>query len=54
VTAIDINCPQHIPQMLFAEDVAEAIAERDRRISALEAEVARLSALPAGDAVPFP
>jgi predicted pyridoxine 5'-phosphate oxidase superfamily flavin-nucleotide-binding protein len=52
VTAIDINCPQHIPQMLFAEDVAEAIAERDRRISALEAELARARAAPAGDAVP--
>jgi uncharacterized protein len=52
VTAIDINCPQHIPQMFFAEDVAEAIAERDRRISALEAEIARARAAPAGDAVP--
>ena len=38
VTAWDANCPQHIPQMLFAEDVAEAIAERDRRIAELEAE----------------
>jgi hypothetical protein len=46
VTAIDINCPQHIPQMLFAEDVAEAIAERDRRISALESEIARARAAP--------
>ncbi|HET7210883.1 MAG TPA: pyridoxamine 5'-phosphate oxidase family protein [Methyloceanibacter sp.] len=46
VTAIDINCPQHIPQMFFAEDVAEAIAERDERISALEAEIARLRAFP--------
>ena len=25
VAAWDVNCPQHIPQMLFAEDVAEAI-----------------------------
>jgi uncharacterized protein len=46
VSAIDINCPQHIPQMLFAEDVADAIAERDRRISALEAEIARARAAP--------
>jgi predicted pyridoxine 5'-phosphate oxidase superfamily flavin-nucleotide-binding protein len=46
VTAIDINCPQHIPQMLFAEDVADAIAERDRRISALEAEIERARAAP--------
>jgi hypothetical protein len=48
VTAIDINCPQHIPQMFFAEDVAEAIAERDQRISALEAEIGRLRAGPSG------
>ena len=46
VIAIDINCPQHIPQMLFAEDVADAIAERDRRISALEAEIERARAAP--------
>jgi predicted pyridoxine 5'-phosphate oxidase superfamily flavin-nucleotide-binding protein len=46
VAAVDINCPQHIPQMFFAEDVAEAIAERDARISALEAEIARLGARP--------
>jgi predicted pyridoxine 5'-phosphate oxidase superfamily flavin-nucleotide-binding protein len=51
ISAIDINCPQHIPQMFFAEDVAEAIAERDRRISALEAEIARLRAAPASPAV---
>ena len=47
VTAWDANCPQHIPQMLFAEDVAEAIAERDRRIAELEAENARFRAAPA-------
>ena len=47
VAAWDTNCPQHIPQMLFAEDVAEAIAERDWRIIALEAEIARLRAAPA-------
>ncbi len=44
VAAWDVNCPQHIPQMFFAEDVAEAIAERDRRISELESENARLRA----------
>ena len=44
VEAWDVNCPQHIPQMFFAEDVAEAIAERDQRISALEAENVRLKA----------
>lgn len=52
LSAIDINCPQHIPQMFFAEDVAETIAERDRRIGALEAEISRLRAAPAGVASP--
>jgi len=44
VEAWDVNCPQHIPQMLFAEDVAEAIAGRDQRIGALEVENKRLKA----------
>jgi predicted pyridoxine 5'-phosphate oxidase superfamily flavin-nucleotide-binding protein len=44
VSAWDTNCPQHIPQRFEAADVAAALAERDRRIAALEAEVARLSA----------
>ena len=44
VTAWDANCSQHIPQMLFAEDVAAAITQRDQRISELEAENARLRA----------
>jgi uncharacterized protein len=44
VTAWDANCPQHIPQRFEAADVAAALAERDKRIAALEAEVARLSA----------
>ncbi len=52
VTAWDVNCPQHIPQMLFAEDAAEAIARRDRRISELEAENARLRATHAAAALP--
>jgi uncharacterized protein len=43
VTAWDANCPQHIPQRFEAADVAAAIAERDRRIEQLEAEIARLS-----------
>jgi predicted pyridoxine 5'-phosphate oxidase superfamily flavin-nucleotide-binding protein len=42
VAAWDANCPQHIPQRLEAADVAGAIAERDRRIAALEAELAGL------------
>jgi uncharacterized protein len=47
VAAWDGNCSQHIPQMLFAEDVAAAITERDQRINELEAENARLRAAPA-------
>lgn len=42
VAAWDANCPQHIPQRFEAADVAAALAERDRRIETLEAEVARL------------
>jgi uncharacterized protein len=49
VTAWDANCPQHIPQRFDAEDVAQAIAERDRRIAGLEAEIARLRSAPLAD-----
>jgi uncharacterized protein len=42
VSALDANCPQHIPQRFEAADVATALAERDARIAALEAEVRRL------------
>jgi uncharacterized protein len=42
IEAIDVNCPQHIPQMLFVEDVAAAIEVLEARIAALEAENARL------------
>lgn len=42
VTAWDANCPQHIPLRFEADDVAAALAERDKRIEALEAEVALL------------
>jgi uncharacterized protein len=42
VAAWDANCPQHIPQRFEAADVASALAERDKRIEALEAEVIRL------------
>jgi predicted pyridoxine 5'-phosphate oxidase superfamily flavin-nucleotide-binding protein len=42
VEAWDANCPQHIPQMLFIEDVAAAIGVLEERIAALEAENARL------------
>ena len=43
VTAWDANCPQHIPQRFEAAEVAAALAERDQRIEALEAEIKRLS-----------
>jgi uncharacterized protein len=42
VTAWNANCPRHIPQRFEAADVAAALIERDNRIKALEAEVARL------------
>jgi len=44
VKAWDQNCPRHIPQRVDAADFATALADRDRRIAALEAEVARLRA----------
>jgi uncharacterized protein len=42
VFAWDANCPQHIPQRFEAADVAAHLAEPDRRIEALEAELQRL------------
>jgi uncharacterized protein len=42
VFAWDANCPQHIPQRFEATDVATALAERDQRIEALQAEIKRL------------
>jgi predicted pyridoxine 5'-phosphate oxidase superfamily flavin-nucleotide-binding protein len=42
VTAWNANCPQHIPQMFEASDVAAVLELRDKRIAELEAEVARL------------
>ena len=44
VSAWDANCPQHIPQRFAAEEVVKLLAERDRRIEALEAEVRTLRA----------
>jgi hypothetical protein len=40
--AWDVNCPQHIPLKIDADDVAAAIAKRDERIAELEAEVRKL------------
>lgn len=41
VSAWDANCNQHIPQRFDAADVAAALAQRDKRIEALEAELSR-------------
>jgi predicted pyridoxine 5'-phosphate oxidase superfamily flavin-nucleotide-binding protein len=45
VAAWDVNCQQHIPQRFDAEDVMQALEERDRRIGDLEDENAQLRAL---------
>lgn len=42
VSAWDANCPQHIPQRYEAAEVEALLAEREERIRALEAQVARL------------
>lgn len=42
VSAWDENCSQHIPQRFEAADVASALAERDKRIKTLEAEIKQL------------
>lgn len=42
VSTWDINCSQHIPQRFEADDVARALAERERRIAELESEIERL------------
>jgi|SRR5688572_3543234 predicted pyridoxine 5'-phosphate oxidase superfamily flavin-nucleotide-binding protein len=42
VSAWNENCPQHIPQRIDAAEVAAALADRDRRIAYLEAQLARL------------
>lgn len=44
VAVWDTNCPQHIPQKIDLSDVVQVMAERDKRIAELEAEVARLKA----------
>jgi len=47
VSAWDSNCPQHIPQRFEAADVAATLAERDRRIAELEAQLRQLKGMPA-------
>jgi uncharacterized protein len=46
VSAWSANCAQHIPQRFEAADVATALAERDRKIEMLEAELSRLRGAP--------
>lgn len=43
VTAWDVNCPKHIPQLIPANAVTAAIEQRDRRIKELEAALAAAS-----------
>lgn len=50
VSAWDANCPQHIPQRFEAADVAGLLAERDKRIEALEAELRALRGSPSAAA----
>jgi len=40
--AWDVNCPQHIPQMFFAEDIVQAVDALKGRIAQLEKENAEL------------
>jgi len=44
INAWDVNCPQHIPMKIDAEDVRVAIETRDARIAELEAELNALRA----------
>ena len=42
VSAWDVNCPQHIPQLVDVAEVQGVLAQRDARIAELEAQVRRL------------
>lgn len=42
VTAWDPNCPQHIPRKIDADEVDAMLAERDREIAKLKAQIERL------------
>lgn len=44
VTAWDVNCPQHIPQLIDAATVNALLAEKDRKIAELEKAIAAMSA----------
>lgn len=40
VTALDVNCPKYISQLIDARVVGEALARRDARIAELESQLA--------------
>ena len=42
VSAWDPNCPQHIPRKIDADEVDSMLAERDREIAELKAQIERL------------
>jgi len=42
VSAWDVNCPQHIPQMFEVSAVEAALAAKDRRIAELERKLETL------------
>jgi predicted pyridoxine 5'-phosphate oxidase superfamily flavin-nucleotide-binding protein len=42
VSAWDPNCPQHIPRKIDADEVDAMLAERDREIAELKAQIDRL------------
>ena len=42
LTAWNANCSQHIPQRFELKDVVRVVAEKDRRIAELEAEIVAL------------
>ncbi len=46
IEAWDVNCPQHIPQRIDAEDVQRALDAKDQRIAALETQLAELRRQP--------
>jgi uncharacterized protein len=51
VEAWDINCPQHIPQKIDADDVAAVVARLQGRIEELERIVSATRSDPAGEAM---
>ena len=48
IDAWDVNCPQHIPLLFSAEDVAQVVAPLEQRIAELEATLKELGAAPKG------